>query len=101
MGVMLKNIPCSCTQETILNAICEAGFGDDCDFFYAPSSRLSKASNFGYAFLGFKDSEVTARFAKAMAGYRFGGHSGSKKSCVVVPAHTQGIANTLQRFEKK
>lgn len=94
--VMLQNIPCRCGHDEVLAAISEMGFEQDYNFFHLPSIGTR---NIGYAFLGFNDMHVTARFAKAMAGYRFHGRN-SKKSCAVVPAKNQDFdVNVMQNVD--
>jgi len=100
--LLLENLPCRCSQQEILDAITVAGFGNLYDFFYMP---IRCGRNFGYAIVGFKDKDVCAAFAEALAGYCFSGRV-SSKCCTVTPALVQGFShnssakmwNTLRRY---
>lgn len=98
-NVMIKNIPCRCSKQDILDAIEELGFGAEYNFFHMPVPR-GQAQNIGYAFIGFNDKDVTARFASAMTGYRFLSRN-STKSCIVVPARIQGMKKNLDYCQKR
>jgi RNA recognition motif-containing protein len=93
--VMVRNIPCSCKRQEVLDAIEEVGFKDRYEFFYLPT-RYSKY--LGYAFIGFPDPRTTKEFTEAMTGYRFRSRS-SQKVISVVPAHIQGLGNNMRHFQ--
>jgi hypothetical protein len=93
--VMIKNIPCSCKREDILQAVAELGFADQHDFFYVPM-RHGKIP--GYAFIGFPSTDLTRKFTIAMTGYRFSSKE-SKKSVIVVPASIQGLSKNVEYFK--
>jgi hypothetical protein len=98
-NVMIKNIPCRCSRQDILDAIDEIGFGSEYIFFHMPFPR-GQAQNIGYAFVGFRDKDVTACFISAMTGYRFQNRN-SDKSCVVVPARIQGMNKNLAYCQRR
>ena len=54
--VMMKNIPCGCSQQQVLDAIADVGFADLHMFFYLPTRR---SKSLGYAFVGFADVPTT------------------------------------------
>jgi hypothetical protein len=93
--VMMKNIPCSCKREDVLQAVEELGFADQHEFFYVPM-RHGKCP--GYAFIGFPSTDLTRKFTIAMAGYKFSSKA-SKKSVIVVPASIQGLSKNVEYFK--
>lgn len=93
--VMIRNIPCSCKRDHIIEAIQTLGFQDSHEFFYVPT-RNGKTR--GYAFLGFADPSVTRQFVKKMTGHKFPGKT-SSKFITVVPASIQGFRKNLSHFE--
>jgi hypothetical protein len=96
--LMIKHLPCRCSQKEVLDGIASVGFGERYEFFYLPIRR-GHTQNFGYAFVGFKDAESCAAFAEAMTGYHFPGRS-SGKACVLAPARIQGFQDNIHHFEK-
>jgi len=94
--VMMKNIPCGCSQQQVLDAIADVGFKELLEFFYLPTRR-SKA--LGYAFVGFADPQTTKRFASAISGYRFQSRL-SSKVVSVAPARVQGLKNSVDQFRR-
>ncbi|CAE7366165.1 rbcG, partial [Symbiodinium sp. KB8] len=95
--VMLKNIPCRKTQEEVMLAIDQQGFGARFDFFYLPWDSKFRA-NRGYAFVNFIVPEDAAKFQSKMTGYRFQ-NTGSAKVCSVARAHVQGALNNLNALK--
>jgi len=105
--LMIRHIPCSCTEQEILDSIAELGFGDLYNFLYLPlrcrfsqTSKRYNSQKFGYAFIGFPDAEVTNKFAEAITGYCFANRSSSNKSCEVVPARIQGFSGKGEHFHR-
>jgi hypothetical protein len=96
--LMIKNIPCRCTHQEVLDAIDSLGFGDLYNFFHLPIRR-GHGQNFGYAFLGFADKETTKMFADAVTGFRFANRN-SSKACAVAPARIQGFICNVDHFQK-
>jgi hypothetical protein len=93
--VMMKNIPCSCKQEEIKDAIVAVGFGESYNFFYAPS-RCGKSR--GYAFVGFPSSVLRDDFSRSMTGYTFVRRN-SRKVIEIAPASIQGGETTWHHFK--
>jgi len=96
--VMIKHIPCRCSQKEVLDAVSDVGFGERYNFFYLPIRRVHMR-NFGYAFIGFPNPETTAKFAVAMTGYRFPCRR-SPKACAVAPARVQGPCDSGQHVRR-
>lgn len=96
--LMIKHIPCRCSQKEVMDAVAAVGFGDLYNFFYLPVRRVHMR-NFGYAFIGFPDTDTTQRFAVAMTGYRFPCRR-SPKACAVAPAHIQGFGDDIEKMSK-
>jgi len=96
--LMIKHLPCRCTQQEVLDALAAVGFGQLYNFFYLPIRR-GHTQNFGYAFVGFKDEETCTAFTNAMTGYCFAGRS-STKACAVAPARIQGFDGNVEHFQK-
>jgi hypothetical protein len=96
--LMIKHIPCRCTHQEVVDAIVEIGFGESYNFFYLPIRR-GHEQNFGYAFIGFLDAELTNMFADAITGYRFTSRN-SNKACEVAPARIQGFSSNVEHFQK-
>jgi hypothetical protein len=93
--VMIRNIPCGCSREDVLQAIDSVGFNGLYDFFYLPRRRYK---TMGYGFIGFPDPHLTRSFAESMTGYRFPTRN-SKKVVSVVPARIQGLNSCLDHFK--
>jgi len=107
LNLMIRNIPCSCSRDDVLEMIAELGFASDYIFFHIPcQARLGFAGvtqNFGYAFVGFLTKEISERFAAAVTGYKFRGRRGrnSSKSCTVALARVQGLQGTLEFCQQR
>mmetsp|Transcript_106137 Transcript_106137/g.228657 ORF Transcript_106137/g.228657 Transcript_106137/m.228657 type:complete len:262 (+) Transcript_106137:64-849(+) len=91
----IKNLPRRCTQQEILNAVEDIGFGDGYDFFFLPVGPQSK-QNRGYAFMNFRDPVTAANFRQAFAGYQI-----REKAVEVVAAPVQGLAENMMRYSKQ
>mmetsp|Transcript_29838 Transcript_29838/g.88618 ORF Transcript_29838/g.88618 Transcript_29838/m.88618 type:complete len:298 (+) Transcript_29838:112-1005(+) len=96
--MMLRNIPCSVTQEELEKVIHEMGFGDRCDFVYVPPSHRPK-TNIGYAFVNLIDEASADAFKLDFDSFRFPGKL-SKKFCEVQPARLQGRVAQLNQSRK-
>jgi len=94
-SLMIKNIPCSCSREDVLNAVEKFGFGNAHNFFYCPVRR---SKTIGYAFIGFPDEQSARGFAQSMSGYLFDQKS-STKVVAIVPARIQGFKETIAHFK--
>lgn len=105
LNLMIRNVPCSCSRQDLLDAISELGFADEYNFFHmpCPGGVAGATHNLGYAFVGFHTKEATERFAAAITGYKFRGRRGrnSNKSCTVTPARVQGLQGTLDFCQQR
>jgi hypothetical protein len=98
--MMIRNIPCRCSTEKILEDINSLGYEGEYDFFYLPQTR-KRSSNLGYGFINFKTAEAAADFQLRMSGHKFAmnsRHSKSHKICYISPATIQGLENTKKHF---
>jgi len=93
--LMMRGIPCSCTQERLLQILDELGFQGQYDFFYLP--RKTQQSNLGYAFVNFLDMEWASLCHLALNGRALDAMR-SKKVLSVCPAHIQGLKNLKKHF---
>jgi hypothetical protein len=99
--LMIMNIPGRCTQQEMMDVLAAKGFDKDCTFFHMPFFTSKKRVHHkGYAFVGFPDMHITARFASEMAGHRFT-RGQSLKTCKVAPAHIQDMNTILQDLALK
>jgi hypothetical protein len=89
MTIILKNLPRSTRQETLLADFQARGFGGLIDFFYLPMSLVSKA-NRGHAFINFTTPGVALRFKREYDGKTIGSTT-SKKAIQVDAALVQGF----------
>eukprot|EP00929_Paragymnodinium_shiwhaense_P119791 TRINITY_DN91686_c0_g1_i1.p1 TRINITY_DN91686_c0_g1~~TRINITY_DN91686_c0_g1_i1.p1 ORF type:complete len:273 (-),score=46.23 TRINITY_DN91686_c0_g1_i1:43-861(-) len=91
--LMIKNLPCRVTEEEILEAAEDLGFGGAHNYFHLPVKKTAKAKakpqTSGYCFFGFETSETAVRFAKAMSGFQFKKRQ-SDKLVMVTTAHIDG-----------
>ena len=86
--MMLRNIPCSVTQEELEKIIHQMGFGGRCDYVHVPPSHRPK-TNVGYAFVNLIDEARADAFKLNFEGFRFPNRL-SQKVCEVEPARLQG-----------
>jgi len=96
--LMVRGIPCSFSQDTLMKLIDNAGMKGKYDFFYLPRAG-NNGSNLGYAFINFTDGK-TAEFCMAT----FNGvpldPSRSMKICTISPGDIQGLANLRKHFRR-
>lgn len=100
--MMIRNIPCCCSNQDVIRDIDAFGFADTYDFFYLPQHRKS---NLGYAFINFTSVQLAAEFRERLQGHRFSSGSAvrgnnSKKECTVSPAAVQGLKNNKKHFRR-
>jgi len=95
--VMVKNIPCRCSQEEFLDCVHELGFKGRYGTFHMPGR--SNRQNFGYAFLQFFEAADASKFYEKMSGIRIGGRK-SQKRIVVAPADVQSITGNKKLLRR-
>lgn len=78
--VMLQNIPNRATQEEVVKAIHDLGFGSLCMSLLIPMAKKG-VQNLGYAFVGLANEGVALEFMEAVRSshYRFPRHPESRK----------------------
>jgi len=96
-SVMIKNVPCRCSQNEVLSCIHNHGFEGKYDMFHMP--KRSARSNFGYAFLHFPHAADASRFHEKMSGVGIPGRI-SDKRLTIVPANIQSLVGTKQELKK-
>lgn len=94
--LMVRHIPCRFTQEEVMRHLDSLGYARKYDFFYLPQDIRSR-SNLGYAFVNFVDAATAKSCSETISGHAFGGCR-SRKVCIVVPAHIQGLNNLITHF---
>lgn len=94
LTVMLRNIPCRCTQQDLIDLLTDHGWADAFNFFHVPTPRGRYKGNLGYAFIGFPTTELTQEFMRSMKGVEFSSRN-SAKVLDVSPARIQGLNNSL------
>lgn len=88
-SVMFRNLPCDCTQQTLLAELNQNGFVETFDFFYLPIDK-GTGGNRGYAFINFLDASIAWSFKLAYDGRMMSGFN-SDKLVSVTPAALQGF----------
>lgn len=96
--LMMRHVPTRTTQQEILDTLDALGFTDELDFFYLPLKK-GQMRNSGYAFVGLRSMEATARFTSAMVGFRFPTRS-SERGIEVLPARIQGFGANVGRSRR-
>jgi len=101
-ALMICNIPCSISAQTLADAVNSCGLGGKYDFLYLPmkgrpvsNERSVRRSNLGYGFINFPCDADAARFKEVFSGYRFE-QTLSLKRVVVKPAHVQGCVGNIR-----
>lgn len=89
--LMIRNIACRHTQESITRILDEVGLQRSYDFIHLPMNPTRKA-NLGYFFVNFIDPQYVGKCRDLLQGKRFGS-SASMKRCEVSIAHVQGREN--------
>lgn len=101
--VMLKNIPCRCHRQEVIDLLAAHGWGESYNFFHLPappSTCKGWRGNLGYAFVGFPDSATAERFSADISGAGFPGRK-SKKMLEVAPARFQGLDVNMAKLSSK
>eukprot|EP00929_Paragymnodinium_shiwhaense_P008652 TRINITY_DN112610_c0_g1_i1.p1 TRINITY_DN112610_c0_g1~~TRINITY_DN112610_c0_g1_i1.p1 ORF type:complete len:240 (-),score=64.61 TRINITY_DN112610_c0_g1_i1:197-916(-) len=94
-SLMIKNIPTRAKMHEVVQAVDELGYKGAYNFFYLPdrvvtSSRKAKTMNYGYAFINFKEPEVSKEFMDTLQNYSVSLRS-SEKVLTCCHAHVQGV----------
>jgi len=96
--VMVRGIPCSFSQERVIQLMDEAGLAGKFNFFYLPYAGKS-TSNLGYAFVNFVDEEAAQTCAAALDGVPLDPQR-SAKFCTITKADIQGLENLTKHFKR-
>merc|ERR1719262_1500642 len=96
--LMIRGIPCSFSQDTLMKLIDSVDLKGKYDFFYLPRAG-NNGSNLGYAFINFV-CQVGAEHCMAT----FNGvpldPSRSMKICTISPGDIQGLVNLRKHFRR-
>merc|ERR1719335_129478 len=82
--LMIRGIPCSFSQDTLMKLIDNAGLKGKYNFFYLPRAG-NNGSNLGYAFINFLDHESAEKCVAMFNGVPLD-PSRSTKICTISPA---------------
>jgi len=94
--LMIRNLPRGYSAETLLTELGHSCDVASCNMVHLPwHSR--RASNIGYAFINFADTEAAQRCQLVMSGRRWR-LAEKKRVCRLVSAHVQGISANLAQY---
>jgi len=96
--LMIRGIPCSFSQDTLMKLIDNAGLKGKYDFFYLPRAG-NNGSNLGYAFVNFVDNACAEHYMTTFNGVPLD-PSRSLKVCTIAPGDIQGLANLRKHFRR-
>lgn len=96
--VMVRGIPCSFSQDRVLQILNDVGLEGKYNFFYLPYAGKS-SSNLGYAFVNFVDAESAAHATASLDGVALDPER-SVKFCTITPADIQGLENLRKHFRR-
>jgi len=96
--LMVRGIPCSFSQENMMEIIDGAGLQDQYNFFYLPRAG-NNGSNLGYAFINFLDHESAEKCVAMFNGVPLD-PSRSTKICTISPGDIQGLVNLRKHFRR-
>merc|ERR1719388_342474 len=94
--LMIRGIPCSFSQDTLMKLIDNAGLKGKYDFFYLPRAGKN-GSNLGYAFINFTDTPAAEYCMATFNGIPLDPPR-STKVCTIAPADIQGLPNLRKHF---
>jgi hypothetical protein len=98
MTLMIRGIPCSKTQEDLMQTLAEHGLDGKFDFLYLPRPGRS-LSNLGYAFVNFPNPADASQCLSSLDGLALD-PTKSTKICSISPARIQGLAMLRKHFRK-
>jgi hypothetical protein len=96
--LMIRGIPCSFSQDTLMKLIDNTGLKSKYDFFYLPRAG-NHGSNLGYAFVNFVDGQCAEHFVATFNGVPLD-PSRSMKVCTISPGDIQGLGNLRKHFRR-
>merc|ERR1719473_1154031 len=96
--LMVRGIPCSFSQDTLMKTIDSAGLKGKYDFFYLPRAG-NNGSNLGYAFINFTTPEAAEICTSTFNGVPLD-PSRSMKICSISPGDIQGLGNLRKHFRR-
>eukprot|EP00746_Dinoflagellata_sp_MGD_P147226 gnl/MRDRNA2_/MRDRNA2_79585_c0_seq2.p1 gnl/MRDRNA2_/MRDRNA2_79585_c0~~gnl/MRDRNA2_/MRDRNA2_79585_c0_seq2.p1 ORF type:complete len:404 (-),score=52.99 gnl/MRDRNA2_/MRDRNA2_79585_c0_seq2:201-1313(-) len=101
--LMIRGIPCSITQEELMELMDQAGLKGKYDFFYLPTDRTKstgkKSVNLGYAFVNFTDHQSAEHCTTTFRDVPLA-PGRSQKKCAISPADVQGIPSLKDHFKR-
>jgi hypothetical protein len=95
--IMIRNIPCRCTQDELLEEIEDVVPG--VDFLYLPKSH-KREGNLGYAFANFVEPRLAVEFLDRFQGSPFAKHPRSAKRAEVGYALLQGFRENVKFYRR-
>jgi hypothetical protein len=95
--VMIRNIPCKCTQEHLVQEVSQ--YTSAFNFLYLPMSRL-RDGTLGYAFVNFLTAEEATQFMDAFTGHKFRRLPHSRKRTEVTFAVLQGFRENVRFYRR-
>jgi len=96
--LMIRGIPCSFSQETLISLIDDAGLKGKYQFFYLPRDG-NRNSNLGYAFIDFVDQASADLCTQTFSGVPLA-PARSMKTCTISPADIQGLPALWKHFRR-
>jgi RNA recognition motif-containing protein len=95
--VMIRNIPCRCTQPELLEEIEEVTPG--VNFLYLPASR-KREGTLGYAFVNFLSPQLAVNFIRDFQNHEFTKQPNSNKRADVGYALLQGFKDNVRFYRR-
>jgi len=96
--LMIRGIPCSFSQDTLMKLIDNVGLKGKYDFFYLPRAGKN-GSNLGYAFINFTDEAGADHCMASFNGVPLD-PCRSTKICTIAPGDIQGLDNLRKHFRR-
>merc|ERR1719217_1686397 len=96
--LMVRGIPCSFSQEALLQLIDNAGLQGKYNFFYLPRDG-NRSSNLGYAFINFVDHQSAELCTNTFKGVPLA-PARSMKTCMISPGDIQGLPALWKHFRR-